>query len=90
MQGTLPEHAEELDAVHIRHLEIQHDRIEGAAGTGKERKRCHTVLRLDELVLPRREGQRSHLPDQLGVFDNQESHGSSEVAGHRSFSKNRG
>jgi hypothetical protein len=87
MQGTPPERAEELDAVHIRHPEIQQDRVEGQAGSGKERERRQTVLRPLELVLLRRERQRSHLPDELGVFDNQQPHGGPSGAGHMSFGK---
>jgi hypothetical protein len=59
----VPEFTKKLDAIHIRHLEVQHDRIKWFQAA-QDLQRPTPVLRLMEFVLPAGKGQPCNLPNE--------------------------
>ena len=81
MQRSLAERPNELHAIHVRHLQIEHDHVEGLLGQGQLGERAIPIISLLELVLLLGERQMGHLPHQGGVINDQQAHGDSRSDG---------
>ena len=79
MLRALTERLDELDAIHLRHPKVQHDRVEGLQGPVQELESVAPVLRLHQVMQRGREGQPSDAPDQGGILDDEESHGNENL-----------